>query len=139
MTILLAQVAGAVVIDHYGVYGEARPGQRRRHAACSICVRHPHVWMKLSAPYRHDRRADEHHARPRMAGGTRSPPRRDRCVWGSDWPHPPAHEQHKGRVARSAVPRAVLRRAGRRFFAALPSPRLADRIMRDNAARLYGF
>ena len=25
------------------------------------------------------------------------------------------------------------------FIAALPSPRLADQIMRDNPARLYGF
>ena len=40
-----------VVIDHYGVYGNARPDDKEGIRLLNL-VRHPHVWIKLSAPYR---------------------------------------------------------------------------------------
>ena len=57
-------------------------------AACSILSRCSHVWVKLSAPYRHDRgplntRPDREWLAALIAAAP------DRCVWGSDWPHPP--------------------------------------------------
>jgi predicted TIM-barrel fold metal-dependent hydrolase len=52
----------------------------------------PHVWIKLSAPYRVS--ANQLATRPDpawLAALLAVAP--DRCVWGSDWPHTPPHDQ----------------------------------------------
>jgi predicted TIM-barrel fold metal-dependent hydrolase len=134
---LLAGSPVPIVVDHYGVYGKARPedaeGQRLLHL-----IRMPHVWIKLSAPYRLDdgpmsTRPDREWVAELYAA---APPR---CVWGSDWPHPPAADQHKG--CRTIAPYRDLSydKLIDDFIAALPSPALANQIMRDNPARLYDF
>jgi predicted TIM-barrel fold metal-dependent hydrolase len=55
---ILAEAAGilghaetTVVIDHYGVYGHSTPDSADGRALLDL-VALPHVWMKLSAPYR---------------------------------------------------------------------------------------
>ncbi len=51
--------------------------------------------MKLSAPYRHDRGPlNMVPDREWIAALLDAAP--DRCVWGSDWPHPPPHDAQKG-------------------------------------------
>jgi predicted TIM-barrel fold metal-dependent hydrolase len=98
----------------------------------------PHVWIKLSAPYRHDRgplntRPDREWLAALIAAAP------DRCVWGSDWPHPPAHEQQKGASLEAPYRALSYETLVDEFIAALPSPDLAPRIMSGNAAALYGF
>jgi predicted TIM-barrel fold metal-dependent hydrolase len=134
---LLAQSPVSIVIDHYGVYGNARPDSKDGTRLLEL-LRHPHVWMKLSAPYRLDdgpmsTHPDREWVRELYAA---APPR---CVWGSDWPHPPEASEHKG--ADRAAPYRSLSydRLVEDFIAALPSPALANQIMRDNPARLYEF
>ena len=134
---LLASSPAPIVIDHYGVYGKARPESEAGTRLLQL-LRHPHVWMKLSAPYRLDdgqmrTKPDSEWVAELYAA---APPR---CLWGSDWPHPPAADAHRG-AANGAPYRDLSYDAlVNDFIAALPSPRLADRIMRDNPARLYGF
>ncbi len=136
---LLAQSPVPIVIDHYGVYGKARPEATAKASACLNLVRHPHVWIKLSAPYRLDdgpmsTKPDREWVAELYAA---APPR---CVWGSDWPHPPEARRAQGRANAAAPYRDLSYDAlVNDFIAALPSPRLADQIMRDNPARLYGF
>ena len=134
---LLARSPVPIVIDHYGVYGKARPddaeGQRLLHL-----VRMPHVWIKLSAPYRLNdgpmsTRPDREWVAQLYAA---APPR---CVWGSDWPHPPAADRHKDGNTIAPYRDLSYDKLVDDFLAALPSPSLADQIMRDNPARLYGF
>jgi len=101
-------------------------------------VRMPHVWIKLSAPYRLDdgpmsTRPDREWVAELYAA---APPR---CVWGSDWPHPPEASAHKGRDAQAPYRDLSYDRLVEDFIAALPSPALANQIMRDNPARLYEF
>jgi predicted TIM-barrel fold metal-dependent hydrolase len=134
---LLAQSPVPVVIDHYGLYGGAQPGDADGQRLLGL-LGHPHVWVKLSAPYR-------------FAGGPLCTiPDRDwlhailerapsRSVWGSDWPHPPAHDTHQG--ANIATPYRALSYAALvdDFIAMLPSAAFADAVMRDNPARLYDF
>jgi predicted TIM-barrel fold metal-dependent hydrolase len=134
---LLAQSPVPIVIDHYGVYGKARPEDADGERLLGL-VRRPHVWIKLSAPYRLDdgpmsTKPDREWVAELYAA---APPR---CVWGSDWPHPPEASAHKG--AGAAAPYRDLSSDAlvNDFIVALPSPTLADQIMRDNPARLYGF
>ena len=51
---VLAKAPVPVVIDHYGLYGDTRPDSADGSRLLDL-VALPHVWMKLSAPYRHDR------------------------------------------------------------------------------------
>lgn len=134
---LLAKSPVPIVIDHYGVYGKARPDSDEGMRLLTL-LRHPHVWIKLSAPYRLDdgpmsTRPDREWIRELFAA---APPR---CVWGSDWPHPPEAGAHRGAGIVAPYRDLSYDRLVSDFIAALPSPGLADMIMRDNPARLYEF
>ena len=102
-----------VVIDHYGLYGNDRPGSADGRRLLDLMSLH-HVWMKLSAPYRHDRgplntRPDREWLAALIAAAP------DRCVWGSDWPHPPSHEQQQGASLEAPYRALSYRNAGGRF------------------------
>ena len=134
---VLAQASVPLVIDHYGLYGHERPGSADGRRLLDL-VRLPHVWMKLSAPYRHDRgplntRPDREWLAALIAAAP------DRCVWGSDWPHPPSHEQQQGSSLEAPYRALSYEILVDDFLAALPSDNAAERIMRDNAERLYKF
>jgi len=128
---LLTEARAPVVVDHYGVFGAATPDSREGQQLLEFIAR-PDVWMKLSGPYRVS--ANPLETRPNrtwlkalldVAG--------ERCVWGSDWPHTPAHD------SRSAAYRPIDYAAlVDDFVAALPAG-VVDAVMRDNPARLYGF
>ena len=134
---LLARSEAPVVIDHYGLYGDQRPSGVHSGRLLDL-VAQPHVWMKLSAPYRMahgplNTRPD----REWLAALLGAAP--DRCVWGSDWPHPPTYGKDKHPDVETPYRPLSYDELVREFIAALPDARLADRIMIDNAARLYGF
>jgi predicted TIM-barrel fold metal-dependent hydrolase len=63
----------------------------------------------------------------------------ERCVWGSDWPHTPPHELQT--CGTTALPYRALSyaRLVDDFVGAVDSAALAERILRDNPARLYEF
>ena len=134
---LLVRSPVPVVIDHYGVYGGTRPESAEGERLFEL-MRRPHVWMKLSAPYRlADGPLSTRPDRAWLAAMLMAAP--NRCVWGSDWPHPPAHEDHKGPEIKVPYRKLSYQRLVDDFIAALPAPELADRIMRDNAALFYDF
>jgi predicted TIM-barrel fold metal-dependent hydrolase len=134
---LLAAATVPVVVDHYGLYGGFAPGQSEGRALLDLLGR-PHVWMKLSAPYRVT--GDDLAVRPDRAwlsALVEAAP--DRCVWGSDWPHTPPHAaQGDGALAlpyRNISYDALVDE----FTAAVGSAALCERILTDNPARLYDF
>jgi predicted TIM-barrel fold metal-dependent hydrolase len=134
---LLNRADVPIVIDHYGLYGGHSPQSAEARRLLEL-LRNPQVWIKLSAPYRvSDDPLNTHPDTAWLAAIlTRA---EDRCVWGSDWPHTPPHAlQTDGAVA---LPYRALsyERLVDDFFAAVGSNELAERIMTDNAARLYGF
>ena len=137
MPSLLSRAPVPVVIDHYGLYGDKRPDSAEGRRLLALLAQ-PHVWMKLSAPYRHDRGPlNTGPDREWLAAQIEAAP--DRCVWGSDWPHPPEHSQQKGASLEAAYRALSYETLVDDFIGALPSADWADRIMRDNAKRLYGF
>jgi predicted TIM-barrel fold metal-dependent hydrolase len=133
----LANSPVPIVIDHYGLPGRAAPDSADGCRLLDL-VRLPHIWVKLSAPYRivADPLAT---VPPRdwLDAMLRVAP--DRCVWGSDWPHTPEHGDHRG--PRQTVPYRKIEysRLLDDFVNALPDPALVPRVLWENPARLYRF
>ena len=126
-----------IVLDHYGVPGDATPESREGRALLALlCL--PHIWMKLSSPYRvvPNPLATVPPAEWLSAFLSRAP---GRCVWGSDWPHPPSRGDQKDTNAALPYRNIDYRRLLTDFLEALPEPALAERILVSNPARLYGF
>jgi predicted TIM-barrel fold metal-dependent hydrolase len=134
---LLQRASVPVVIDHYGVFRGLAPESAQGQRLLAL-VRQPHVWMKLSAPYRSSSNALETHP-DRAWLAAYLAVAADRCVWGSDWPHTPPHEAQHGADIKSENRPLTYSRVLDDFVQALPAPDIVDRILIDNPDRLYGF
>jgi predicted TIM-barrel fold metal-dependent hydrolase len=126
-----------VVIDHYGLPDNFAPQSFEGQRLLEL-IRLPHVWVKLSAPYRmlDDPLATKPLADWLAAFAHAAP---DRCVWGSDWPHTPLSRHQQG--AAFAVPYRKIEysKLFRDFIQALGDATANERILVTNPARLYGF
>ena len=126
-----------IVIDHYGLPGETAPDSsdgRRLLALAQL----PHVWIKLSAPYRIG--SDPLESAPPTAWLQpllKAAP--TRCIWGSDWPHTPPHSEYRGAEVSLAYRTISYARLITDFTAALPDAATAHRVLIENPAGLYGF
>lgn len=122
---VISKLPVPVVFDHMGhfpaVHGPLDPGFQRLTALVG-----DGAWVKLSGAYRLDDGPDFAATIPLARQLMTAAP--TRCVWGSDWPHV-AHWKPMMNVGRLLdlladwVPDKVLR----------------ERVMVDNARRLYGF
>jgi len=126
-----------VVIDHYGLYAGTKPDHPDGISLLDLLAR-SHVWIKLSAPYRVSADPLATRADPAWFGAILRVAS-DRCVWGSDWPHTPPHDQHMGSAVLSPYRSLRYETLVEDFLAATDSAELAERILSDNPARLYGF
>jgi predicted TIM-barrel fold metal-dependent hydrolase len=134
---ILAGAGVAVVIDHYGVHGHSTPDSADGRALLELLAL-PHVWMKLSAPYRVS--DDPLNTRPDPAWLAAILERaKERCLWGSDWPHTPGHDAQHGPEVAGVYRPLPYKTVVDDFIAALGSDALSQMIMSDNPARLYGF
>jgi predicted TIM-barrel fold metal-dependent hydrolase len=133
----LSDSPNPIVIDHYGLPGDEAPESEMGRRLLSL-VSLPHVWVKVSAPYRMG--ADPLATKPPadwLTALLRVAP--DRCVWGSDWPFAPQRKNQTD--AATSVPYRPIeyRRLLEDFIRVLPGAADADRILRRNPARLYEF
>jgi predicted TIM-barrel fold metal-dependent hydrolase len=134
---LIASAKVPVVLDHYGLYTGFAPHRGEGRALIELLAL-PHIWMKLSAPYRSSYDALATHPDPIwLAEMLKAAP--DRCVWGSDWPHTPPHEAQGD--GDKVLPYRSLHYSDvfDDFCAAVGSVEACERILTDNAAKLYGF
>lgn len=126
-----------VVLDHYGLYGTTRPVDPEGRQLLDL-VRMPHVWMKLSAPYRHDRGTlNVVPDRDWVSALLDAAP--DRCVWGSDWPHPPPHDLHRGPTVSTPYRPLSYSDLVDRFVESVGDAPRASAVLGTNAMRLYDF
>lgn len=124
----LAALPVPVVIDHFGRFrpedGLGHPGFR----ALLHLVAEGNGWVKLSAPYRNTTEGPPYEGmRPLAEALLEAAP--ERCVWGTDWPHPHVDDQpmpDDGDLV-DALSTWCLDDALRR------------RVLVDNPARLYDF
>jgi len=134
---LIARAGVPVVIDHYGVYGQEPPDSAAARLLLDLLLL-PHLWMKLSAPYRVA--ADPLATRPERTWlDAILHCSSERLVWGSDWPHTPPHEQQHGPQHEPAYRALSYVQLVDDFRAAVGSATLAQQIMERNPAKLYGF
>ena len=134
---LLARSRVPIVIDHYGIYTGHAPADAQGRALLDL-LSLPHVWIKLSAPYRNS--TDDLATRPDpdwLAVILAIAPAR--CVWGSDWPHTPPHTVQMGGDLHAPYRRLPYGTVLDGFIAAVGSSELAERILSDNPERLYEF
>ena len=134
---IIAKAEIPIVIDHYGLPDDLAPGSPAGRAFVEL-ISLPHVWVKLSAPYRCS-------ADPLAT----SPPSHwlklllqvapDRCVWGSDWPHTPPRTDMPSENKMLPYRKIAYDKLFDDFLGALVSPQLAQRILIENPLRLYGF
>jgi len=134
---LLAISRVPLVIDHYGLYAGFLPEQPESSALLRLLAM-PFVWIKLSAPYRVSKNALATKPDPAWLAAIVAAAQ-DRCVWGSDWPHTPPHEKQMGSAVLGAYRSLRYETLVDDFIAAIGSTELAERILSDNPARLYGF
>lgn len=128
---VLAGLPVPVVLDHFG-------GTAATATTTLALLRQPHVWLKLSAPYRASRQDGQADLRPLVEQCLATAP--GRLLWGSDWPHT------GGAGARTADPLAIepFRETDAHASLAqlagwLPDATALHRILVDNPAALYGF
>jgi predicted TIM-barrel fold metal-dependent hydrolase len=140
---MLASSRVPVVIDHYGL--PVRPTPDTTDAsdrALLDLLREPHVWMKLSGPYRaiEGPGADPDATTPPAAWlETLIDIAPHRLVWGSDWPFTPRHEDCRCGDAPDPFRPIDYGRMFGDFLMAVSEPRRLEAILDANPARLYGF
>jgi predicted TIM-barrel fold metal-dependent hydrolase len=134
----LAESRVPIVIDHYGLPVRLKPDATP--GALLDLLRQPHMWMKLSAPYRAVEQCggNPHETTPPDAWlKTFIEIAPERLVWGSDWPHSPPHDDSRhGDESDPFRPIDYGKMFGEFLLAAGPSAR---GILSENPARLYGF
>jgi predicted TIM-barrel fold metal-dependent hydrolase len=123
---ILLDLPVALVIDHFGLVpagqGVDSPGFHMllRLAASGRC------WFKLSAPYRISTRPPRFpDVTPIVRALIEAAP--ERCLWGTDWPHPNASFMPNDGDLVDLLPEWI------------PDETLRRKVLVDNPERLYGF
>lgn len=122
----LTQLPVDVVIDHFSLASIADGVSGASFQAMLRLARHEHCWFKLMGPYRLSKQSPMYpdvnpFARALLAAAP------DRCVWGTDWPHPNAHRIPNDGDLADMLPDWI------------PDAALLQKVMVDNPARRYGF
>jgi predicted TIM-barrel fold metal-dependent hydrolase len=139
---MLARSRVPIVIDHYGLPSvRLKPDATEARTVLGL-LREPHVWMKLSAPYRavEGPGSDAEETKPPAAwvqAFMETAP--ERLVWGSDWPFTPPHEHSLHGDADDPFRPIDYGRMFGEFLMAVSEPRRLEAILAANPARLYGF
>ena len=122
----LADSPVPVVIDHMGRVDASQGIDQAPFNALLRLLERPHCWVKVSGSERISRRASPWpDAAPFARKLVAECPQR--CLWGSDWPHPNLKEVPDDGVLLDLVAQMAPSEAERRA------------LMVDNPARLYGF
>jgi predicted TIM-barrel fold metal-dependent hydrolase len=125
MAPILARLPVDVVIDHCGGVMAGLGTDHPQFQALLRLLDTGKAWIKTSSYRVSSAGRPWDDSRPNVqALAARAP---ERCVWGTDWPHP------------QIEPMPDAAHYLNQFMAWIPDPALRQRILVDNPARLYGF
>ncbi|MFK0007825.1 amidohydrolase family protein [Paenarthrobacter sp. NPDC090520] len=129
-----------VILDHFGGVKVSDDGKVHGLEQVKELLSLPHVWVKLSAPYRV---AAEGAASPAIPGivQTLFDARAERLVWASDWPHTGGGADRKRRGTAVVEPFRDIDDVTEtsNFLAWLQTAGAARQILVDNPTRLFDF
>ena len=125
----LVQSQVPVVIDHMGRVDARLGAQHEDFQALMRLLDAPHLWVKLSGIDRIDAHAapDERYIQGVALAQLLWRAHGDRCVWGSDWPHPNHTHIPNDAGLVNAIPTIIPNAAGQKA------------LLVDNPQRLYRF
>lgn len=116
-----------LVIDHTGKFLEpVLPDSEPFRALCRLLDR-GQCWVKLSAPYETSRDGAPGYHDVALLARTLAERYPERCLWGSNWPHPNAHPRPDDALLLDWL----IRCAG--------NEGIAKKILVDNPEAVYGF
>jgi predicted TIM-barrel fold metal-dependent hydrolase len=125
---LLGRLPGTLVFDHMGRMPQpAGP----RHPALAIVKRlidRGHAWVKLSGPYLETQTGGPRYTDAKLVARALVDHAPERCVWGSDWPHPTEPTTKPDDAALFDLLQEWV-----------PTEETRHAILVDNPAALYGF
>ena len=121
----LAKLPVDVVIDHSGGVKAALGTGHPQFQALLTLLDSGHVWIKLCSYRASSTGQPWADVAPNVKALAAASP--ERCVWGTDWPHPQMNP----------APEAGL--LFDQFVEWVPDAAVRQRILVDNAAKLYGF
>jgi len=121
----LAKLPVDVVIDHSGGVKAALGTGHPQFQALLALLDSGHVWIKLCSYRASSTGQPWADVAPNVKALAAAAP--ERCVWGTDWPHPQMNP----------APEAGL--LFDQFVEWVPDAAVRQRILVDNAAKLYGF
>jgi predicted TIM-barrel fold metal-dependent hydrolase len=124
----IAALPVPVIIDHLG---RATDTVSPHYKSVRRLLDSGHAWVKLSGAYLFGSKGPPDYADASSAARAYLAAAPERCVWGSDWPHPDASS---GRVA-MPDDTVLLKLLG----AWAPDPAIRHRILVENPERFYGF
>ena len=116
-----------LVIDHVGKFLTPRQPRDPAFRALRALLDGGRCWVKLSAPYETSRAGPPAYEDVSMMARTLAHGHAERCLWGSNWPHP-----NRLPPPDDAALLALLQ-------AWAPDSAACRRILVDNPAQLYGF
>ncbi|CAG4916944.1 amidohydrolase family protein [Paraburkholderia saeva] len=123
----LMRLPGKLVIDHTGKFLEpVQPDSEAFQSLCRVLDR-GHCWVKLSAPYETSRAGAPGYDDVALLARTLAARYPERCLWGTNWPHPNAQPRPVDAVLLDWLTRC----AG--------SESTTRKILVDNPRELYGF
>ena len=122
----IARLPVACVIDHFGRVHAANGAHSEGLETLLRLARLTHVWFKLIGPYRiSEQRPLYPDVAPLAQALVAAAP--NRCVWGTDWPHPnTTHMPNDGDLADALAEW-------------LPDAAVRHKVLVENPARLYDF
>jgi 2-pyrone-4,6-dicarboxylate lactonase len=123
---VIAQIPVPCVIDHFGHAAATGGLESPEFGILLRLARLEHVWFKLIGPYRISTQWPLYpDVAPLARALVAAAP--DRCVWGTDWPHPnTAYMPNDGDLADA-------------LGEWLPDAGARRKVLVDNPGRLYGF
>jgi 2-pyrone-4,6-dicarboxylate lactonase len=123
---VLPSLSVPLVIDHFGMVPATQGLESPGFHALLRLAQSSRCWFKLSAPYRISSQAPGFpDVTPLVQALVAAAP--DRCVWGTDWPHPNASSIPNDGALVDLLPTWIPDEAARR------------KVLVENPVQLYGF